>query len=173
MKKLILFILTVFLLVSCKTKPQVVENVVEDVVIEIIEENIVVEEPVFDILSIVIIQADLINTQFETVLKIENPNLFPVELSAIKYELYGNGLFWADGIENNLFKVPAKDSLETKFIFSMNFINMNRRLLDDIIAMRRVQYNFKGDALVRALASQVQTFTMKYNISGYSEVKPK
>ncbi|MCL2209385.1 MAG: LEA type 2 family protein [Treponema sp.] len=168
MKKIILIILTVLLLVSCKTKPQIVEDIIVEV-----EKDIEVEEPVFEILSIAIIQADLINTQFETILKIENPNAFPVELSAIRYELFGNGLLWADGIENNLLKVPAKDSLETKFIFSMNFINMNRRLLDDVIAMRRVQYNFKGDAYVRALASRVKTFTMKYNISGYSEVKPK
>jgi len=165
MKKIILITITVFLLASCRTKPQIVE----DIIVEI-EKDIDIIEPVFEILSIIIIQADLINTQFETILKIDNPNAFPVELSAIRYELFGNGLLWSDGIENNLLKVPAKDSLETKFIFSMNFINMNRRLLDDIIAMRRVQYNFKGDSDVRALT---KTFNMKFNISGYSEVKPK
>jgi LEA14-like dessication related protein len=157
MRKLIIIFLTVQLFFACKT-PQVVKNV------EVIE-------PEFNITSIVILQADLINTEFETVLKIDNPNEFAVELSTLKYELFGNGLLWADGIENDILRVPAKSTLETKFNFSMNFINMNRKLLDDVIAMRQVQYRFKGNALVRA--SGAQTFTMNYNCTGLSEVKKK
>ena len=165
MRKLSIFIFVIFVFAGCKTPPpQVVENVVE---------NIEVKEPVFEILSIVIIQAELINTQFETVLKIENPNSFPVELSSLKYELFGNGLLWADGIENDVLRVPAQSSLETKFRFSMNFINMNRRLLDDVIAMRQVRYRFRGTALVRAGIPRAPAFTMDYDISGLSEVRPR
>ena len=159
MRKLIIIFLTVQLFFACKTStPQVVQN------IEVIE-------PEFNITSIVILQADLVNTEFETVLKVDNPNEFPVELSTLKYELFGNGMLWSDGIENDILHVPAKSSLETKFKFSMNFINMNRRLLDDIIAMRQVEYRFKGNALVRAPGAQ--TFTMNYNCTGLSEVKQK
>jgi LEA14-like dessication related protein len=162
MRKFLLIILPVLFLFACKTPaPQVVQN------IEVTE----VVEPVFEILSIVILQADLVNTQFEAVLKIDNPNGFPVELSTLKYELFGNGLLWAEGIETDIFKVPAQSSLETKFNFSMNFINMNRKLLDDVIAMRQVQYLFKGNALVRATGAQI--FTMNYNCTGLSEVKKK
>ena len=159
MRKLIIILLTVQFLFACKT-PQVVQN------IEVIE-------PEFEITSIVILQAELINTQFEAVLKIDNPNNFAVELSTLKYELFGNGLLWAEGIENDVFRVPAKSTLETKFKFSMNFINMNRKLLDDVIAMRRVQYRFRGNALVRASTPRAQTFTMNYNCTGLSEVKQK
>jgi LEA14-like dessication related protein len=96
-----------------------------------------------------------------------------VELSSLKYELHGNGMFWADGIENDVVVVPANSSVETKFRFSMNFINMNRRLLDDVIAMRQVRYNFKGNAQVRASIPRAPVFTMNYDIFGLSEVKPK
>ena len=161
MRKIIIILLTVLLLASCKTPPQQVL------------ENIAISEPVFEILSIVIIQADLVNTQFETILKIDNPNNFAVELSSLKYELFGNGLLWADGIENDIFRVGAQSSLEAKFRFSMNFINMNRRLLDDVIAMRQVQYRFRGTAVVRAAVSRAQAFTMNYDISGLSEVRPR
>jgi LEA14-like dessication related protein len=166
MRKLIIIFLTVPIFFACKTSAPIPQAVQEVEVVEVIE-------PVFEIISIVILQADLVNTQFETVLKIDNPNRFPVELSTLKYELFGNGLFWADGIENDIFRVAAQSSLETKFNFSMNFINMNRKLLDDIIAMRQVQYLFKGDALVRANAPGARSFKMDYNCTGLSEVKKK
>jgi LEA14-like dessication related protein len=146
---------------ACKTPAPVVQEV----------KAVKVIEPVFEIVSIVILQADLVNTQFETVLKIDNPNGFAVDLSTLKYELFGNGLLWAEGTENDIFRVPANSSLETKFNFSMNFINMNRKLLDDVIAMRQVQYRFRGNAVVRAPGAQ--TFTMNYNCTGLSEVKQK
>jgi LEA14-like dessication related protein len=159
MRKFFIILLAVQFFFACKTPAtQVVQN------IEVVE-------PKFEIISIVILQADLINTEFETVLKIDNPNGFTVELSTLKYELFGNGLLWADGIENDILRVPAKSTLETKFNFSMNFINMNRKLLDDVIAMRQVQYRFRGNALVRAPGAQ--TFTMNYNCTGLSEVKKK
>jgi LEA14-like dessication related protein len=161
MQKYLLFIFIILILAGCISPPQVAEPTVS------------VVEPIFEIVSIAIIQAELINTQFETVLKIINPNSFPVELTSLKYELHGNGMFWADGIENNVLVVPANNSVETKFRFSMNFINMNRRLLDDVIAMRQVQYRFRGNAQVRASIPRAPVFSMNYDISGLSEVKPK
>jgi len=162
MKKFLFFLLIPMLIPACKSPPRIAGNSVIDVL-----------EPEFEIVSISIIKGDLINTEFEAVLKIGNPNEFPVELSTIKYELHGNRMFWADGIENDIVRVPAKTSGETKFHFSMNFINMNRRLLDDVIAMRQVQYNFKGNAVVRASTARAPSFTMDFNCSGLSEVKPK
>jgi LEA14-like dessication related protein len=162
MRKFLFLILTVQLIVSCKSPPQVTENI-----------TIEVKEPEFEIVSITILQAELINTQFEAVLKIDNPNGFSVALSSMNYELFGNGLLWAEGKENDIMHIPANSSLETKFNFSMNFINMNRRLLDDVIAMRRVQYRFKGNALINAAIQRAQTFTVNYNCSGLSEVKQK
>jgi LEA14-like dessication related protein len=165
-------ILVLCLFAGCKSPPKTVkESIINE--IEQKEPVIIVKEPLFEIISIVILQAELINTKFETVLRINNPNEFSVELSRIKYELHGNGMFWADGTENDILQIPAKSTRDTKFNFSMNFIDMNRKLLNDIIAMRRVQYIFKGEADVRGNYARLPVYTMKFNCSGLSEVKPK
>jgi len=169
MRKLIFFLLMITLLCTCKTKPQPIEEIPEpepEIVIE-------VQEPLFEIVSIIIIQADLINTQFETVLKISNPNNFALFLSSIKYQLYGNGLFWADGTGNDILQIPANSSSEAKFRFTMNFINMNRRLLDDIIAMRQVRYHFKGEAEVKPDVPNLPPFVMDFDCAGLSDVKQR
>jgi LEA14-like dessication related protein len=167
MKFFLFAILIWYFFAGCKSRPPPpLPQIIEEPVI-------IVKDPLFEIVSIVILQAELVNTQFETVLRIDNPNEFPVELSRIKYELYGNGMFWADGIENDILQIPAKSRKDTKFCFSMNFINMNRKLLDDIIAMHNVQYVFKGEADVRANYARIPVSTIKFNCSGLSEVKPK
>jgi LEA14-like dessication related protein len=156
------------LFTACKSPPP--HHIIEQTGIDI-------TEPEFNIISIVIIQGELINTQFEALLKINNPNEFALDVSSLRYELHGNGMFWADGTENDVFHVPAHSSTENKFKFSMNFINMNRKLLDDVIAMRQVRYNFKGQAQVQArLADEtvdIPPFVMDYNIAGHSEVKAR
>jgi len=171
MRKTLFSVFMLCLFAGCKSPPPPLPPPPQITVEE--EPVIVVIEPLFEIVSIVILQAELINTQFETVLRIDNPNEFPVELSRIKYELYGNGMFWADGTEKGILQIPAKSRQDTKFNFSMNFINMNRKLLDDIIAMRRVQYNFKGEADVRGNYAILPVSTINFNCSGLSEVKPK
>lgn len=162
MRKLFLFLLILPILSGCKTPPSPPPPLPE---VEVMEPN-------FEIVSIIIIQADLINTQFEATLKIDNPNVFPVEISSLTYELYGNGMFWADGTGVDLLQIDAESSRETNFRFSMNFINMNRNLLDDVIAMRQVQYRFKGEVTVKGIVPRAQIFTMGYDISGLSGVKP-
>jgi LEA14-like dessication related protein len=148
---------------SCKTPPVVIKE--EPIpVIDVIK-------PEFEIVSIVIIQAELINTEFETVVKIDNPNEFPVALSSINYSLYGNGLLWSDGRKKDILHIPAQSSCETKFCFTMNFINMNRRLLDDIIAMRHIKYRFKGAAEVNTDFAHIQPFITSFDRAGLSEVK--
>lgn len=168
-RKILFIVLILCFFAGCKSPPPPLPpppQITEEPVI-------IVKEPIFEIVSIVILQAELINTQFETVLRIDNPNEFPVELSRIKYELHGNGMFWADGTENDILQIPAKSRQDTKFNFSMNFINMNRKLLDDVIAMRKVQYIFKGEADVRGNFARLPVSTLKFNCSGISEVKPK
>jgi len=135
--------------------------------------KITVLEPQFEVLSIYIIQADLVVTEFEAVIKVDNPNSFASDLSAIKYDLYGNNFHWAEGIENDILHVPANSSSETKFRFSMNFINTNRKLLDDVIAMRQVKYRFKGQAEVKPDIPKVSAFNVNFDCSGLSDVKRK
>jgi LEA14-like dessication related protein len=154
------------LFTACKSPPHVVEL-----------PGIEVSEPEFHIVSIVIIRGELINTQFEALLKINNPNGFGLDISSLRYELHGNGMFWADGTENNVFHVPAHSSTENRFRFTMNFINMNRKLLDDVIAMRHVRYNFKGQAQIQVRLDEgtveIPPFVMDYDIAGHSEVKSR
>jgi LEA14-like dessication related protein len=166
MRKYLPLVIIIPFLSVCKSPPQIVRNVSEIPTIN-------VKKPDFKIISISVIQADLINTEFEAVLVIENPNEFPVELSSISYELHGNGMFWADGNENDVLLIPAKSSSETKFFFSMNFIDMNRKILDDVINMRNVRYRFKGDVEVKAAISNILSFPMIFDCSGLSEVKRK
>ncbi|MCL2440950.1 MAG: LEA type 2 family protein [Treponema sp.] len=161
MRKLTIFIIFIFILISCKSQPLGMFPSVKII------------EPEFDVVSIYIIQADLVVTEFEAVIRINNPNDFAVELSSITYELFGNSRFWAGGIAKDVFLVPANTSGETRFNFSMNFINMNRALLDDVIAMRQVNYRFKGQANVRPVIRSSSPFNVDFDCSGYSEVKRK
>ena len=181
MRKILFVFLIVLILICCKSPPPVIEEPQEPLEafvfteepaaeIEIVPE-IVILDPVFEVISIVILQADLVVTKFQTVLRVENPNFFAVNLSAITYELYGNGAFWAEGAENNILHVPALSSNEVRFTFDMNFTSQTRRLLDDIIAMRRVNYRFKGKALVNLLLQGVHDFTADFDCTGFSDVR--
>ena len=184
MHRFLLIIFTVFILIACKTQPEVIEKLEEAVeVIEIIEaieviDFIEIKEPEFEVESIYILQADIVVTEFEAVLRIKNPNDFAIELSSITYELYGNGEFWAEGITRNILQIPAQSSSETSFVFSMNFINMNRRLLDDVIAMRQINYRFKGQAQMKPVIQDIpigkfiaNTFNVDFDCSGRSQVR--
>jgi LEA14-like dessication related protein len=129
-----------------------------------------VREPEFTITSIAILQAELINTRFAVNLRIDNPNAFPLSLSSFEYELYGEGRFWAGGREENIMIIPAKGSEETKLFLLMNFINMERRLLDEVIAMSLVRYRFHGKTEIGTGFSWLSRFRVDFDLSGSSEV---
>ena len=143
MRKFINFLLILSLLAACKSQPEVIPAVVVEE-----EPAIEIKEPEFEIVSIAILQDELINTKFEAVVRINNPNMFDVNLSSLKYELYGNGALWTTGNGQDVLHISAQSVCETEFHFSMNFINMSRKLLDDVISMRLVNYRFAGVAEV-------------------------
>ena len=126
--------------------------------------------PDFTILNIAILQAELVNTRFRVGMRIDNPNPFPVELSAFSYELYGNGRFWAEGMERNLIQIPGKAAVEGHLFMMMNFIDMDRNLLDQIINLENVNYRFAGEAQVSTGIEYLPTFHTEFNLSGYSRV---
>jgi len=159
----IYFLLFALLFITCKSQPVIPEPPID----------IKVVDPEFKVISIYIIQADLVVTEFEAVIKIDNPNDFASVLSSIKYELYGNNFYWADGVAKDILNIPANSSCETKFRFSMNFINTNRKLLDDVIAMRQIRYRFKGQADVKFDIPKVPVYTVNFDCSGLSDVKKK
>jgi LEA14-like dessication related protein len=129
-----------------------------------------IREPEFTITAIAILQAELINTRFRVNLRIDNPNVFPVNLSSFGYELYGEGRFWADGREDDVLHIPARGSAETKLFLMMNFINMKRSLLDEVIALRQVRYRFTGEAEVGTGVSWLPQFRMGFDHTGDSAV---
>ncbi|MCL2175193.1 MAG: LEA type 2 family protein [Treponema sp.] len=153
---LIIFILTIFILTGCKSNPKA---------------KLEITDPSFEVVSIAVIQADIVVTEFETILKITNSNNFALELKSLTYELFGKGASWAKGSVKDILRIPAEGSAETRFVFEMNFINMSRSLLDDVVAMRQVQYRFKGNAEVHPALPRVQPFVINYDCSGLSEVK--
>ncbi|WP_043923458.1 LEA type 2 family protein [Leadbettera azotonutricia] len=129
-----------------------------------------IQEPVFAITAIAILKAELINTRFRVSLKVENPNPFPMDLSSFKYELYGEGRFWADGQERNVLKIPAHGAAETRLFLVMNFIDMKRDLFDLIVNLQDVNYRFKGEALVKTEVDYLPQFRTAFDLSGYSQV---
>ncbi|MCL2066657.1 MAG: LEA type 2 family protein [Treponema sp.] len=129
-----------------------------------------IKEPQFTITSIAVLQAELVNTRFRVRIRIDNPNIFPVALSSFGYILYGDGRFWANGRENDLLDIPAQSSAETNLYFMMNFIDMKRQLLDDIIAMRDVSYRFLGNVEVGTNIALLPRFKMDFERSGNSPV---
>ena len=184
------FLLTAFILVlvcmfACKSPPQIAQEFeivtaeieVSEVQAEKIEiaeieaAEIEVIEPEFDVVSISILQADIVVTEFEAILKVTNPNDFAIELSSITYQLFGNSEFWAEGAGNDVLHIPAKSSGETSFVFKKNFINMSRKLLDDVISMRQINYRFRGQAQMQPDIPDVSAFLVNYNCSGFSEVR--
>jgi len=132
-----------------------------------------IREPVFKITAIAVLKAELINTRFRVNMVIDNPNPFPVELSAFTYELYGDGRLWADGQEKNVFQIPPRQSRDTQLFLIMNFINMGRPLLDQVIALQKVAYRFKGNVLIKTNVDYLPRFTGSYDLSGYSQVLEK
>jgi LEA14-like dessication related protein len=129
-----------------------------------------IREPEFIITAIAVKKAELINTRFKVNLRIENPNYFPVELSALNYELYGGGRFWADGQEQDILYIPPGGAAETELFLVMNFINMRRELLDQVIALRQVRYRFTGEATVSTGINYLPRFRMRFDRSGNSVV---
>jgi len=130
-------------------------------------------EPKFSITSIAILKAELVNTKFRVGMKIDNPNPFPLELSNFVYELYGNGRLWAEATEKKALVVEGNSSIQSDLFLIMNFINMERRLLDQIINLVSVNYHFIGKAQVSTGIDYLPKFTSGFDLSGYSEVLEK
>lgn len=129
-----------------------------------------IREPIFTIAAIRILQAELINTRFLVTLRIDNPNPFPVELSNFSYELYGDRRFWADGQVKDVLRVEGRTSTDRQIALVMNFIDMRRELLDRIIALKSVDYRFKGQAQISLELGYIKNFESSFDQSGAAVV---
>jgi LEA14-like dessication related protein len=129
-----------------------------------------IREPEFTITGIEIMKAELINTRLKVGLRIDNPNLFPLTLTSLSYELYGQGRFWAEGEETEILLVPPGASAEKELRLVMNFIDMDRSLLDRIIARGQVPYRFTGEAEAATGLDFLPRFRTAFDRSGTAEV---
>jgi LEA14-like dessication related protein len=129
-----------------------------------------VREPVFEITSIAVMQAELINTRFKVTVRIGNPNPFPVSLSSFNFELYGSGRLWAEGTEKDSITVAADSFAEKELFLKMNFIDMRRDLLDRVITMQNIQYRFTGTVQITTALDSLPAYTGSFNLEGESEV---
>ncbi|MDR2080061.1 MAG: LEA type 2 family protein [Treponema sp.] len=129
-----------------------------------------IRQPEFTVSSLAVVQAELINTRFRVRLRIDNPNRYPLELSAFTYELYGAGRYWAEGRETEVMRIPPMGSAEKDLFLVMNFINMKREVLDRVIAMRTIPYRLTGAVRVGTGIPYLPQFTMRFDRSGDSPV---
>lgn len=131
---------------------------------------LLVAEPELSIVSIKVKRAELINTRLVAALRVENPNAFPVTFLSLSYELYGAGRFWADGDVAQPVTVPAEGSAEIELKMVMNFINMKRDLLDQVIRSESVDYRWTGTASVVTPLDAAPRFDMDFDRTGRAEV---
>lgn len=129
-----------------------------------------IRAPKFTVTTIVVNQGELINTRLKVGLRIDNPNGFPLELSSLAYEFYGDERFWADGTDRAVRYIPAQSSIQAQILMVMNFIDMNRKLLEDILAARQVYYRFTGEAAVLTTIEYLPRFSVDFDLSGNSVV---
>ncbi|MDR1353080.1 MAG: LEA type 2 family protein [Treponema sp.] len=127
-------------------------------------------EPEFRIISVAVKKAELIDTRFKVKIRLKNPNSFPVELSAFSFELYHGGSLWAGGSRKNIMLIPQGQSAEAELLLTMNFIDMRRDLLDQVIAMQQIDYRFAGEATISTGIAYLPHFRWKFDQSGRSIV---
>lgn len=126
-------------------------------------------KPSFRVLSIVIRQDDLINTKLLVELEVINPNLFPVSLSSFSYDLYGERRHWASGKLAQADLVPPLGSRIVGLELVMNFTQMNRAVLDQVIRLEQVNYRLTG--AVTVTMGPIPPYSQDYDLSGASTVR--
>jgi len=131
----------------------------------------VFQEPVFSVNSITVLQAELINTRLKVKVRVDNPNSFSVDCTSFEYKLYGDGRFWADGIETQVLTVPASGFGEKELFLVMNFTNMHRDMLDRIINMKKVSYRLTGTAIIKTAVEPFPVYTKNFILEGESDVE--
>jgi LEA14-like dessication related protein len=127
-------------------------------------------EPEFHIVSVVVQMADIIDTGFKVKMYIGNPNFFPVKLSDFSFGLYNGSRLWASGNRKNITVIPPEQSAEIDLLLTMNFIDMGRKLLDQVIGMEQIDYRFTGEATVDTGIEHLPCFHWKFDQSGRSPV---
>lgn len=130
-----------------------------------------IREPEFIITSIAVSKGErTTNTHFRVSLQIDNPNVFPLELSSLTYSFYGDGHFWADGKKDIFLQIPANSSAETQVFLLINFIDISLNLQDKLIALKRVHYRLTGETTILTNIVYLPEFHMDFDLSRESDL---
>lgn len=126
--------------------------------------------PSLDISSIRIIKDELINTRLRVDLAIHNPNAFALSFATLDFRLYGEGRYWAEGSQPQPFEVPAGGEASASLFLTMNFTDMSRSLLDQVIRLASVNYRLAGAARVDTGLDFLPQFVLPFDLSGRAVV---
>jgi LEA14-like dessication related protein len=126
--------------------------------------------PVLEIRAIRILKDELINTRLGVDLAVHNPNVFPLSFASLGYKLYGEGRYWAGDTLSKSFEVPAGQTAEASLYMTMNFTDMDRRLLDRVIRLAAVGYRLGGTACIDTGLDFLPRFELPFELAGTTGV---
>lgn len=126
--------------------------------------------PTLRIASIRILKDELINTKLRVDLEVTNPNAFPLSFGALDYRLFGEGLYWAGGSIARAFVAPARESTTASLYLTMNFTDMSRSLLDQVIKLAAVNYRIVGAGRIDTGLAFLPQFALPFDMSGKTQV---
>jgi len=126
--------------------------------------------PAMSISSIRILKDELINTKLGVELVVSNPNAFALTFAELDYRLYGEGRYWASGCLAKPFVVPAGEATKASLYLTMNFTDMSRSLLDQVIKLATVSYRLVGSGRVDTGLEFLPRFELPFDMSGRAEV---
>jgi hypothetical protein len=131
----------------------------------------IIREPRFTLRSIRIERDLLVTTNMRLGLEIENLNEFPLALSSIEYDFYGEGKIWASGADDDATPIPALGRAERELAFEMNFAEMDRRLFDLVAKLQVVRYRIAGRASIATGLDFLPTFMASFDREGSCSVE--
>ena len=126
--------------------------------------------PVLVISSMRILKDELINTRLGVDLEIRNPNAFPLAFASLDYRLYGEGRYWASGSLSQPFVVPAVGTTAASLYLTMNFTDMSRSLLDQVIRLAAVNYRLVGAGRIDTGLEFLPRFILPFDMEGRTQV---
>ncbi len=129
-----------------------------------------IQAPALRVKRILIVKDELINTKLQLDLGVENPNAFPLSFDKLEYRLYGEGRYWASGSIADSFLVPAAGTTDASLFLTMNFGDMNRSLLDQVIKLASVAYRLEGMGKIGTGLDFLPEFVLPIELSGKTVV---
>ncbi|HTX72126.1 MAG TPA: LEA type 2 family protein [Rectinemataceae bacterium] len=126
----------------------------------------IIREPLFRITSVTIERDLLVTTRLSLDVEVENPNAFPVSLTAFTYDFYGEDRAWVTGGRDEKVTIAPNSRLERKLDFTMNFADMERHLFDLVAELRRVRYRLVGGASVDTGLDYLPSFDTRFDLAG-------